>query len=440
MERTSAAAVLLDQEARALLTRVRRMKPYALHESMVPAAAISPAAQSSIEHCLANGRSEARRTVRGFIEWLAGPDALAATAEDAQRRFTYARMRFNTILSEFDLFADALTQRSEEETGVWLAGLDILATDALALDEGYFVPPPVICYLDRGPGAAIRRARTRLPGGADNPVAIVRVPRERMVGSAIASSIVHEVGHQASALLDIHESLRAALGEIASTSGEHSSAWKLYQRWISEIVADFWSVARLGITSTLGLTAVVSLPRPFVFRLSIDDPHPIPWVRVKISCAIGEKLFPHPQWKELSDLWEELYPIGDLPERYMLLLNVLIETLPAFVETLCSHRPAGLRGKTLAEVMLPGSRTPEALGEHYRRWQFSPSELRTAPPSLVFAVFGQARAEGRISPEAEGRLLSTMLRFWAVERTFTTAGTTNNETKVDLCRCHTHAS
>ncbi len=48
-------------------------------------------------------------------------------------------------------------------------------------------------------GAAIRRARTRLPGGGDNPVAIIRVPRERMVGSGIASSLVHEVGHQAAA-------------------------------------------------------------------------------------------------------------------------------------------------------------------------------------------------------------------------------------------------
>ena len=49
---------------------------------------------------------------------------------------------------------------------------------------------------------------------------------------------------------------------------------------------------------------VVSLPRPFVFRPNTDDPHPTPWVRVKLSCAIGEKLFPHPQWARLAALWE----------------------------------------------------------------------------------------------------------------------------------------
>ena len=36
-----------------------------------------------------------------------------------------------------------------------------------------------------------------------NPVAIIRVPRERMVGHGIASSLVHEVGHQGAALLGL---------------------------------------------------------------------------------------------------------------------------------------------------------------------------------------------------------------------------------------------
>ena len=42
-------------------------------------------------------------------------------------------------------------------------------------------------------------------------MAIVKVPRERMVGSGIASSLMHEVGHQAAALLGLVESLRPIL-------------------------------------------------------------------------------------------------------------------------------------------------------------------------------------------------------------------------------------
>ena len=164
------------------------------------------------------------------------------------------------------------------------------------LPGGYYEVPPVICYLDRGIGAAIRRARTRLPGGGANPVAIIRIPRERMVGNGIASSLIHEVGHQAAALLDLVNSLRPVLQGLQRGRASERQAWQLWERWISEIVADFWSVARLGVSSTMGLKGVVSLPRPFVFRLNVDDPHPVPWIRVKLSCAMGDALYPHPQW------------------------------------------------------------------------------------------------------------------------------------------------
>jgi len=88
-----------------------------------------------------------------------------ATPAQAQRSFSLLRLRFNAVLTQFDLFNNALTQRSEREIGVWLSGLDVVSADALRLPGDYYDAPPVICYLDRGVGAAIRRARTRLPGG-----------------------------------------------------------------------------------------------------------------------------------------------------------------------------------------------------------------------------------------------------------------------------------
>src|SRR4029079_7854319 len=144
----------------------------------------------------------------------------------------------------------AVTQRSEHRTGVWLSGLDMLATDALALPSvSSFAPPPLMCYLARGPGAAIRRARTRLPGGRDNPVALIRVPRERMVGHGVASSLVHEVGHQAAALLGLVESLRTHLRQFHQGPDSEISPWLLWERPVSEIIADFHSIAVLGIGS-----------------------------------------------------------------------------------------------------------------------------------------------------------------------------------------------
>src|SRR5215510_10385216 len=271
----SVAHWLLAQEARALLTRLERLRPYALHMPMVTAAAISPAAQSAVESHMIKARRKLRAMVGNYLQWLEQGDGRQAPPADAQRRFTFLRLRFNSIISQFEIFADVLTQRSQHETGVWIAGLDDVAADALEL-PGYYKAPPVICYLDRGHGAAIRRARTRLPGGEENPVAIIRVPRERMIGSGIASSLVHEVGHQAAALLDLMTSIRPVLQGMQRKGGPEEIAWRLYERWISEILADFWSVARVGIASTTGLMAVVSLPRVFVFRVDLDDPHPIP--------------------------------------------------------------------------------------------------------------------------------------------------------------------
>lgn len=311
---------MLDQEARALLTRLTRVKPFVMSEPMLLAASLLPATQIAIERFLANGRRELKERIQDFLGWLKG-EGQRASAEDAQRRFVFLRLRFNAVLSQLDLFNQVITQRSESENGVWMSGLDVVSADALAL-PGYYVAPPVICYLDRGVGAAIRRARTRLPGGGDNPVAIIRVPRERMIGSGIASSLIHEVGHQGAALLELVPSLRPVLQLMQRKSAE-PKVWRLWERWISEIVSDFWSVARVGVVSTLGLIGVVSLPRPFVFRLNVDDPHPMPWIRVKLSCAIGDALHPHPQWKKVAELWGSYYPVATLnDERRQLVAQI----------------------------------------------------------------------------------------------------------------------
>ena len=222
-----------------------------------------------------------------------------------------------------------------------------MAADALALPGAYYTPPAVICYLDRGHGAAIRRARTRLPGGGENPVAIIRVPRERMVGSGIASSLVHEVGHQGAALLDLVGSLRPILSGLQRGGAGAAVTWQLWERWISEILADVWAVARVGVAAPLGLMGVVSLPRAFVFRTSLDDPHPIPWIRVKLSCALGNALYPHPQWNTLAAIWESHYPVAGLAAEKQRLLLQMEASIPAFVALLVNHRPQSLRGQFL---------------------------------------------------------------------------------------------
>ncbi len=408
----AAALWLLEQEGRAMLTRLDLLKPFMLHQPMVPAATLSRAAQIAVERYLATGRHALRSQIQSFLDKLHGTLRHAAPAE-AQRQFSLLRLKFNEILSQFDIFSDALTQRGSNDIGVWLAGLDVIAADALTLPD-YYQAPPVVCYLDQGIGAAIRRARTRLPGGSENPVAIIRIPRERMIGSGIASSLVHEVGHQAAALLDLVKPMRLKLQKLQINHARTSNAWTFWERWISEILADFWSVARLGIASTLGLIGVVSLPHPFVFRVGLDDPHPIPWLRVRLSCALGQRCYPHAQWAKLGQLWEAFYPLDNVEHVKRQLLLQLDNEIDNFLDVLLTEQFQSLGGSTLPEVMGMENRQPALLLTRYRALRNNPGKLSDLPPCQAFATLGQAKAAGLLEPEEESRLLDKLLTHWAL--------------------------
>ena len=413
---TAFARSMLVHETRALSAWLALVKPFALQETMLPAAALLPAAEVAIDRFLVSGPASSGELIHRYLDWLHHADSEDATAEEAQRRFTFLRLRFNTALTQFDLFNDVITQRSENETGVWLSGLDVVAADALALPGDYYEAPPVICYLDRGLGAAIRRARTRLPGGGENPVAIIRVPRERMIGTGIASSLVHEVGHQGAALLDLVQF--AAPGPAgpaarrrprARRPGRCGSAGSRR----SSPISGRWRAS--ASPSTLGLMGVVSLPRAFVFRIDADDPHPSPWIRVKLSAAIGEALYPHPQWQRLSATWESFYPRPHDLEAHALL------------EAASEH--AGIR-RAARQSLPQGSAGPLAERGDGRRSASTrrdclrlpalasrPSDMYRARPTIVFAVMGQARADGKLTPEDESLLLAKLLTYWALRGT-----------------------
>src|SRR5262249_5552481 len=159
---------------------------------------------------------------------------------------------------------------------------------------------------------------------------------------------------------DLLSSLRAELRSVARR-GDNTDIWNLFDRWISEIVADFWAIARLGIGATQGLMAVVSLPRAFMFRVKADDPHPSPWIRVQLSCAMGRALFPDPQWDHLAALWESFYPTDGLTGAVRDVHRRLETVIPEFVDVLIRHRPPSLRGRALGEVMQLENRQPHRL-------------------------------------------------------------------------------
>jgi hypothetical protein len=149
----------------------------------------------------------------------------------------------------------------------------------------------------------------------------------------------------------------------------------------------------------------------------------VPWLRVKLSCAMGEALYPHPQWQRLAAMWEAFYPTAGLDAESLQLLQRLQALVPAFVAVLVEHRPAALRGKTLAQVLDTQQRRPARLALLFRLWCRLPALMYAAPPSLVFAVIGQARSDDHLSPEDESLLLGKLLTHWALTSTLDTSST-----------------
>src|SRR5262249_58992026 len=99
------------------------------------------------ERYLARGRRELRIRVNAYLRWLATSAARNLPPAALQQRFTFLRLRFNTVLTQFDIFADVLSQRSQLDNGLALSGLDVVAADALALPAGGDNAPPGLVSL-----------------------------------------------------------------------------------------------------------------------------------------------------------------------------------------------------------------------------------------------------------------------------------------------------
>jgi len=95
--------------------------------------------------------------------------------------------------------------------------------------------------------------------------------------------------------------------------------------------------------------------------------------------------------------------------------------MPALATLIAQHRPKSLRGASMQEALQTDERQPTRLSALFQEWRTSKSKMYSASPTMVFAVIGQARAEGSISPETEGRIFAEMLKYWALRDTLDTA-------------------
>ena len=158
---------------------------------------------------------------QGFLRWLMAGEGRTASPAEAQRRFTLLRLMFNNVLTQFDVFADVMTQRSERGNGVWLAGLDVLAEDALVA-AGLLRSAAGRVPSRRGHGA-----RFGAPGRVCRGRRQSRCRRARAQGTSRRQrrglDSRPRVGHQGATLLNLPVSLRPVLQGLQGGTGPTAS-------------------------------------------------------------------------------------------------------------------------------------------------------------------------------------------------------------------------
>ncbi len=115
--------------------------------------------------------------------------------------------------------------------------------------------------------------------------------------------------------------------------------------------------------------------------------------------------------------WDELYPVSGLRRAQAQVIGRAESMITPFVSLITAHRPQALRGQSLQEAVAIPSRSPRRLSILYEQWIARPELMRDAAPTLVFAVFGRARATGRLSPEQEDQKLGALINLWALQTT-----------------------
>jgi hypothetical protein len=129
---------------------------------------------------------------------------------------------------------------------------------------------------------------------------------------------------------------------------------------------------------------------------------------------MGKALYPHPQWDQLEQVWERLYPRSQMSPGQRKAFDALDRAIPQFVAVLLAMHPPALRGRSLGAALRLPDRHPEHLLRVWHAVKLRPQQLLADTPTLAFAVLGQARYSGLLPASQELKVIAELLQRWAL--------------------------
>jgi len=318
----------------------------------------------------------------------------------------------------FDTFMDILTQRHSPELGPLLRGCDVLAAEALRRDApGLRACRTPIVYCNRGYGAAVVRSEARLYADIPNILPLIQIPYGRLQEKLQLTSLLHEVGHEAIGRLALLPPLRAAITAELTRRGIPSSVSELYVHWMSEIAADFWSFLASGCAHAATLREILALPPEHAFRLSMQVPHPPPYLRALLGFQLCRDAWGAGAWDQWESEWLSSYPREACPPTTRGLFDAARAALPQVSHILLNARFRVLGGRRLSQLFDLDVLAPRSLTRQAADLAAGRAPASTVPACARLAVYRTARENGVNGEDAIDRHMKLWLYGLAGRRT-----------------------
>ena len=401
------------------MTRLRQVRPFALQETMLPAAALTPTAQVGIDALLVGGRRLLRRQVLEFLTMAArsrpgraarrGAAPLHAGPPALQRRPVAVRPVLERHLSaqrarERRLARRARRVRRRRARAAWRA---------VRPAGGHLLPAARPRRGDPARADATARGRSRTRSRSS------RCRASGWSGTASDRRLCTRSATRRPRCWTWSPSLRPVLAD-ADAGGSGGGARRLAVLAALDLGDRRGSLERRHARDRLharpdrrrqpaALVRLSDQPR----RSASEPVHPRPSeLRASARSSIPTRSGSGSRGSGTSCI----PPGTSTPSAASCSRRSARRSRPSS-SCSCDHRPASLGGRRLREVLPTAGRDPRSLTDLAQRWRTERRAYRAARASLAFAVLGQARWAGLVSPEDESRIVSDLLTFSAVRST-----------------------
>ncbi len=267
-----------------------------------------------------------------------------------------AHARVLAVEKVWDCYLELFSQR-QTSFGPWLLGCDRIALDCYQMaytSVGTAKPVPTpgpFSYMRTGFGPATYRRLIPLSklGRERNPFPLIHLPYHRLVNPWTLGAILHEVSHNLHTDLGLDRSVPLTLARtLLPRCG--SAAAAVWTRWNRETFADLSGLLLGGPCVVASLMDVVGRDPRIVYHYDPRGVHPVPWLRVLLSCHLLERMGFPGEAAAFRGAWLRIYPRPPSGSMPMALANGAERTLAAVVDTLCYQPFAALGGKRLSEM------------------------------------------------------------------------------------------